>query len=74
MAWSLSQVIVVLCLSVVFVGKDVEELTNELRDLIPEGIDYYFENTGGPIFQAVVNNMNQFGRSASLCYCALTHV
>lgn len=50
--------------AVKYKGKDVEELTNELRDLIPEGIDYYFENTGGPIFQAVVNNMNQFGRIA----------
>ncbi len=30
----------------------------------PDGIDCYFENTGGPIQHAVFNNMNAFGRIA----------
>lgn len=47
-------------------GKDFEQLTAEIKELAPQGIDCYFDNTGGPVTDAVIGNMNPFGRIA-LC-------
>merc|ERR1711968_5766 len=33
-----------------------------LRDHAPNGIDIYFENVGGEMLEAVLENMNNFGR------------
>lgn len=33
-----------------------------LADLTPKGVDVFFENTGGPIQQAIVDRMNAHGR------------
>jgi NADPH-dependent curcumin reductase CurA len=33
-----------------------------LAELTPDGVDIYFENTGGPIQQAVFDRMNAHGR------------
>lgn len=38
------------------------DLHDQLTKLTPEGIDLYFENTGGPIQNLVVENMNAHGR------------
>jgi NADPH-dependent curcumin reductase CurA len=40
----------------------VDDLNARLAELAPNGIDMYFENTGGPIQQHVINHMNAHGR------------
>ncbi|NMH66269.1 NADP-dependent oxidoreductase [Shewanella salipaludis] len=37
-------------------------LEEQLRELTPDGVDIFFENTGGPIQQHIFNRMNSFGR------------
>ena len=37
-------------------------LARQLRDATPDGVDIYFENTGGPVQHAVFNRMNAHGR------------
>ena len=44
-------------------AKSVEQLKTEIQSLAPEGIDYYFDNTGGPMTEAVIQNMNTYGKS-----------
>ena len=39
-----------------------DDLNAKLTELAPNGIDMYFENTGGPIQQHVVDHMNAHGR------------
>ena len=39
-----------------------DDLDEKLTELAPKGIDMYFENTGGPIQQHVMNHMNAHGR------------
>jgi len=39
-----------------------DDIAAKLADLTPEGVDIYFENTGGPIQQAVFDRMNAHGR------------
>lgn len=38
------------------------DLRAALKETAPDGIDIYFENVGGPVLEAVVPLMNQFGR------------
>ena len=45
---------------------DAKSLYKALKDEAPKGIDCYFENVGGVILDAVLSNMNAFGRIA-LC-------
>jgi len=42
--------------------KKVADLSAELGQHCPDGIDIYFENVGGEHLQAVLDNMNAFGR------------
>ena len=42
--------------------KKVADLTAELHQQCPNGIDIYFENVGGEHLEAVLTNMNSFGR------------
>ncbi|KAI9499164.1 hypothetical protein BDB00DRAFT_948886 [Zychaea mexicana] len=42
--------------------KKVDNLTEKLREVCPNGIDIYFENVGGQMLEAVITNCNQFGR------------
>ena len=42
--------------------KNAADLTAELRHRCPDGIDIYFENVGGEHLEAVLSNMNPFGR------------
>ncbi|KJS31452.1 MAG: 2-alkenal reductase [Desulfatitalea sp. BRH_c12] len=37
-------------------------LSENLQKAIPDGVDVYFDNVGGPIFDAVLDRMNPFGR------------
>jgi len=46
-----------------YTSADVEE---QLAAATPDGVDIYFENTGGPIQQMVFNRLNRFGR-VSVC-------
>jgi len=39
-----------------------DDLDARLTELAPNGIDMYFENTGGPIQQHVIDHMNAHGR------------
>ncbi|MCY1347941.1 putative NADP-dependent oxidoreductase YfmJ [compost metagenome] len=45
-------------------AKDPKELYTMLKEATPDGIDGYFENVGGDIFDAVLTRMNAFGRIA----------
>ncbi|KAI9484436.1 hypothetical protein BDB00DRAFT_792865 [Zychaea mexicana] len=42
--------------------KKVDNLTEKLREVCPNGIDIYFEIVGGQMLEAVITNCNQFGR------------
>ncbi|HQY90767.1 NADP-dependent oxidoreductase [Caldilinea sp.] len=42
--------------------KKVDDLSAELQRQCPDGIDIYFENVGGEHLEAVLFNMNPFGR------------
>ncbi|KAI9499161.1 hypothetical protein BDB00DRAFT_783252 [Zychaea mexicana] len=42
--------------------KTADDLTEKLREVCPKGIDIYFENVGGQMLEAVLNNCNLFGR------------
>jgi NADPH-dependent curcumin reductase CurA len=42
--------------------KSVDSLTGALRETCPDGIDVYFENVGGAMLDAVLANINPFGR------------
>jgi len=39
-----------------------DDLEAQIREATPEGVDLYFENTGGPVQQFVFNRMNAHGR------------
>jgi NADPH-dependent curcumin reductase CurA len=41
---------------------DARSLRKALAEAAPEGIDIYFENVGGKVFEAVLPLMNRFGR------------
>lgn len=43
-----------------------KSIPDSIREVCPKGIDVDFENVGGPIFEAALWNMNNFGRIA-LC-------
>jgi NADPH-dependent curcumin reductase CurA len=45
---------------------DVKSMSQALKEACPEGIDGYFENVGGMIFDAVLSRTNAFARVA-LC-------
>lgn len=42
--------------------KKVTDLTQALRDAVPDGIDVYFENVGGAHLEAALNVLNEYGR------------
>ncbi|TMW71833.1 NADP-dependent oxidoreductase [Alteribacter natronophilus] len=42
--------------------KTEENLHEALKDACPDGVDVYFDNTGGPVSEAVYPLMNDFGR------------
>ncbi|XP_011093991.1 (+)-pulegone reductase-like [Sesamum indicum] len=45
--------------------KEEIDLTSTLKRYFPEGIDIYFDNVGGEMLEATVENMNSFGRVAA---------
>jgi len=47
-------------------GKTAKELSREIAEAAPHGVDIYFENVGGTTLLAVLPRMNTFGRIA-LC-------
>ncbi|WP_411288432.1 NADP-dependent oxidoreductase [Phenylobacterium sp.] len=40
------------------------DLRRQLKEACPDGIDVYFDNTGGPVFETCLFAMNNFGRIA----------
>jgi hypothetical protein len=42
--------------------KKIDDLSEALGKLCPEGFDIYFENVGGKHFEAALDNMKQYGR------------
>lgn len=40
------------------------KLTKAIAEAAPDGVDVYFDNTGGPILEAALRVMNNFGRIA----------
>ncbi|PHS77727.1 MAG: NADP-dependent oxidoreductase [Robiginitomaculum sp.] len=44
--------------------KTTEDMTKAIRKAAPGGIDVYFENVGGIMLEAALNNMKIFGRMA----------
>ncbi|KAI3454961.1 hypothetical protein Pfo_011624 [Paulownia fortunei] len=45
--------------------KEETDLNSALQRYFPEGIDIYFDNVGGEMLEAAVDNMNIFGRVAA---------
>ncbi|KAL0308632.1 UNVERIFIED_CONTAM: NADP-dependent alkenal double bond reductase P2 [Sesamum radiatum] len=44
--------------------KEEIDLSSTLQRYFPEGIDIYFDNVGGEMLEAAIQNMNNFGRVA----------
>ena len=44
--------------------KTTENMTKAIKKTAPGGIDVYFENVGGAMLEAALNNMKMFGRMA----------
>ncbi|CAL1414575.1 unnamed protein product [Linum trigynum] len=44
--------------------KDATDLKATLKKYFPDGIDVYFDNVGGAMLEAAIDNMNTFGRVA----------
>jgi NADPH-dependent curcumin reductase len=44
------------------VDRHTEDFARALQDVCPEGIDIYFENSGGPIWPAVLPLLNRYAR------------
>lgn len=44
------------------INRRTEDIPARLRELCPDGIDVYFDNTGGPILDAALARMNLHGR------------
>jgi len=42
--------------------RETEDLEVEIKKVCPEGIDVFFDNVGGNIFDAVFPNLNRYGR------------
>ncbi|MBO3461500.1 NADP-dependent oxidoreductase [Aetokthonos hydrillicola Thurmond2011] len=40
------------------IDRKTQDLNSSLKDLCPKGIDVYFDNTSGPILEAVLQNIN----------------
>lgn len=38
------------------------DFVERLADVVPEGVDVYFENVGGPVTEAVLRHLNRFAR------------
>jgi len=44
--------------------RKVENLSDEIKAVCPDGVDVYFDNTGGPINDAIMENLNLNARIA----------
>ena len=42
--------------------KEIKNYNKKLQELFPDGIDVYYENVGGKLLEATLNNMRRFGR------------
>lgn len=54
--------------------KSVNELTEALRAACPDGVDVYFDNTGGDISEAVLDLYNDFARVVVCGRVAISHL
>lgn len=55
-------------------GKSVEGLTTDLRSACPDGVDVYFDNTGGDISEALFDLYNEFARIVVCGRVATSHL
>lgn len=44
--------------------QSADDIKKALKDVAPQGIDVYYENVGGPMLEAALDAMNDFGRIA----------
>ena len=42
--------------------RDAEDLSTAINDACPGGVDVYFDNIGGPLLEAAINNINEKAR------------
>jgi len=48
--------------AIIYKGKKVDQMTEELKHLAPKGVDIYYDNVGGDVSLAVLPLMNEKGR------------
>ncbi len=55
-------------------GKSIERLCSDIKQVCPEGVDVYFDNTSGDISEAVMDNLNLYARIALVGRMAISHL
>lgn len=54
--------------------RSVHELSNAIDEACPDGVDVYFDNTGGNISEAVLDHFNMFARHIVVGRMAIAHL
>jgi NADPH-dependent curcumin reductase CurA len=55
-------------------GKTIQQLSQDIRNACPNGVDVYFDNTSGDISEAVMDHYNQGARVAVVGRMAISHL
>ncbi len=55
-------------------GRSVDEMSASIAETCPEGVDVYFDNTGGDISEAVIDHFNLFARHIVVGRIAVAHL
>jgi len=55
-------------------GKSIDELSQAIGEVCPNGVDMYYDNTSGDISEAVMDHYNLFARIAVVGRLAISHL
>lgn len=55
-------------------GKSIEQLSADIAQACPNGVDIYYDNTSGDISEAVLDNFNDFARHIVIGRLGISHL